>query len=114
MKRASVAIALLCSTFAFAQAPQSELPVKPSGVMGRITAVSVWQMPATFLPAAHAACDKSPNPQSFIQCFIAQMSKAGAPPAAVAFTQTLLKQSNGDFGIMSGFHRRWARLTSPS
>ena len=40
MKRVSLAIALLCSTVAVAQAPQSQLPVKPSGVMGRITAVS--------------------------------------------------------------------------
>jgi hypothetical protein len=104
MKRAFLAAALLCSTFTFAQAPQSQLPVPPNGVMGRITATSVWRMPATFLPAAHKACDKSPNPQIFIQCFIAQMSKAGAPPAAVAFTQELLKQSGGDFGIMSGFN----------
>jgi len=104
MKRLFLAAALLFATVAFAQVPTSQLPVPPAGVMGRITAGSVWQMPATFLPAAHAACDKSPNPQAFIQCFIAQMSKAGAPPPAVAFTQTLLKQSNGDFGIMSGFN----------
>ena len=76
----------------------------PAGVLGRITAASVWQMPATFLPAAHAACEKFPKPQSFTGCFIDQMSKAGAPPAAVAFTQTLLKQSGGDFGVMSGFN----------
>ena len=72
--------------------------------MGRITAASVWQMPAAFLPAAHKACDNAPNPTAFTQCFTAQMSKAGAPPAAVAFTQSLLKQSGGDFGIMNGFN----------
>ena len=104
MKRLFLAAALLFATVAFAQVPTSQLPVPPAGVMGRITAGSVWQMPATFLPAAHAACGKSPNPQAFIQCFVAQMSKAGAPPAAVAFTKTLLKQSGGDFGIMSGFN----------
>ncbi len=104
MKPILLAAILLCSSFVFAQAPQSQLPVPPAGVMGRITAASVWQMPATFLPAAHAACDKAPSPQAFIQCFVAQMSKAGAPPAAVAFTQTLLQQSGGDFGIMSGFN----------
>ena len=103
MKRIVLA-ALLCSTFTFAQAPQSQLPVPPAGILGRITAASVWQMPATYLPAAHKACDKAPNPAAFTQCFVAQMSKAGAPPAAVAFTQTLLKQSGGDFGIMTGFN----------
>ncbi len=104
MKCVLLATALLCSTFGFAQAPQSELPIPPTGITGRITATSVWQMPATFLPAAHKACDKSLNPPSFIQCFIVQMSKAGAPPSAVAFTQSLLQQSGGDFGIMSGFN----------
>ncbi len=104
MKRALLATTLLCSTLVFAQAPQSSLPVPPNGVMGRVTAASVWQIPATFLPAAHAACDKAPNPQAFIQCFVAQMSKAGASPGAVAFTQSLLQQSGGDFGILTGFH----------
>ena len=102
MKSVLLAACLLSSTLVFAGVPQSELPVQPTGITGRITATSVWQMPATFLPAAHKACDKAPNPPSFTQCFIAQMSKAGAPPAAVAFTQELLKQSGGDFGIMSG------------
>src|SRR6476660_3530237 len=55
MKRLLLAAALLCSTFAFAQAPQSQLPVPPAGVVGRITATSVWQMSATFLATAHAA-----------------------------------------------------------
>ena len=104
MKRNLLAAALLCSTLAFAQAPQSELPVPPAGVMGRITAASVWQMPATFLPAAHKACDNAPQPPSFAECFIAQMSKAGAPPAAVAFTRLLFKQGGRDIGIMSGFN----------
>ncbi|HEY4901322.1 MAG TPA: hypothetical protein VIH91_10945 [Terriglobales bacterium] len=33
------------------------------------------------------------------------MSKSGAPPAAVAFTRMLQKQSGGDVGIMSRFNK---------
>jgi hypothetical protein len=102
MKSTALAAVLLAAAFTFAQNPSATMPTGPGA--GRFTAASVWQMPATFLPAAHTACDKSPNPQGFIQCFTAQMSKAGAPPAAVAFTQALLTQSGGDFGIMSGFN----------
>jgi hypothetical protein len=73
-----------------------------AGMMPKITAASVWQIPSTFLSAAHQACDSAPAP-SFADCFIAQMSKAGAPPAAVAFTRLLQKKS-GDVGVMSGFN----------
>jgi hypothetical protein len=66
----------------------------------KIDASSVWQLPPQFLSAAHAACDSSFH---IADCMIDQMSKAGAPPAAVSFTRELYKQSKGDFGVMTGF-----------
>ena len=51
---------------------------------------------------AHAACDKSASP-GIAECFITQMTKAGAPADAVNFTRELYKQSHGDVGVMTGF-----------
>src|SRR6202044_2625247 len=66
----------------------------------KIDASSVWQIPPRFLPAAHTACDSSSH---IVDCIFDQMSKAGAPTAAVSFTRELYKQSHSDFGIMTGF-----------
>ena len=101
MRIVAFAAAILLAAFSFAQAPT--LP--PAAGAARITAASVWQMPSTFLAVAHKACDNSPQPPSYADCFINQMSKVGASPAAVAFTRELQKQSNGDVGIMSGFDK---------
>jgi len=66
----------------------------------KIDASAVWQSTPQFLTAGHAACDSSSH---VVECLIGQMSKAGAPVAAVNFTRELYKQSHGDFGIMTGF-----------
>jgi hypothetical protein len=103
MKPVFLAAALLVATFAFAQNPSATMP--PGAGAGRITAASVWQMPSTFLAAADKACASgSSGPSGFADCFISQMSRAGAPPAAVAFTRMLQRQSGGDVGIMTGFN----------
>ena len=68
---------------------------------------SVWQLPSQFMSAAHSACDPSSGSSSaFLDCLIGQMTKAGAPPDAVAFTRLLHQQSHGEFGIMTGFHEQ--------
>jgi len=108
MKRTVLlAAVLVAATLGFAQSQtsgSSELP--PQGpLMGRIGPASVWHMPSTFLVAAQKACDSAPRPPGFADCFISQMPKSGAPPAAVAFTRMLFKQSGGDVGIMSGFDK---------
>ncbi|MGD0214729.1 MAG: hypothetical protein ABSB87_15995 [Terriglobales bacterium] len=66
----------------------------------KIDASAVWQATPQFLAAGHAACDSASR---IVECLIGQMSKAGAPTAAVNFTRQLYKQSHGDFGIMTGF-----------
>jgi|ERR1035438_4574816 hypothetical protein len=105
-----LAVLLATANFSFAQNPPaaqaapSETPLQKP-VMGRIASTAVWQIPSTFLAAANKACAiASSGPSKFDECFINQMSKAGASPAAVAFTRMLQKQS-GDVGIMSGFSR---------
>lgn len=70
---------------------------------GRIGASAVWQPPQDFLTKAHTVCDKSSNPENFAECFIGQMSSAGAPADAVSFTRMLSRQKDGMVGIMTAF-----------
>src|SRR5271165_2339340 len=72
---------------------------------GAIGPSAVWQIPGSFLSAAHAACDQSGDPRKVSDCFISQMAKAGAPADAVSFSRKLYKQNHGEFGIMSGFNK---------
>lgn len=46
---------------------------------------AVWSPPPSFLAAFHAACDGRPG--AITGCFMAQMKKAGASPAALAFAR---------------------------
>jgi hypothetical protein len=85
--------ALLISRCAMAQAPASA---------AKTDASAVWQIPSQFLATAHAACDNAPTPDN-LECMTGQMAKAGASTAAVNFTRELYMQSNGNFGIMTGF-----------
>ncbi len=89
----------MANVFVFAQAagPAAET------ASAKITAAAVWQPPADFIPKAHAVCDKAAGATSFPACFINQMSAAGAPADAVAFTRMLFKQSDGEVGIMAAF-----------
>ena len=72
---------------------------------GAITAASVWQMPDAFRTQTMKVCGDATQPPGFAQCFINQMAKGGAPPAAVSFTREVYKVSGGDVGIMTGFHK---------
>ena len=69
----------------------------------KIDASAVWQIPPQFTANAHAACDQLAPSGAFVDCFFQQMTKAGAPPAAISFTRELYKESHGEFGIMTGF-----------
>jgi hypothetical protein len=66
---------------------------------------AVWQPPQSFLSAANAACRESSQARKYSDCFINQMTKAGAPADAVNFTRELSRQSHGDVGIMTGFNK---------
>jgi hypothetical protein len=69
----------------------------------KIGPLAVWQPPQDFISKAHVACDQS-NPPNYAECFIDQMSKAGAPAGAVSFARKLYQQSDGQVGIMTEFH----------
>src|SRR5271165_2301752 len=73
-------------------------------LVGAVGASAVWQPPPDFISNAHAACDKS-NPPNYAECFIDRMAKAGAPADAVSFTRMLYRQSDGQVGIMTEFHK---------
>ena len=70
---------------------------------GKVGASAVWQPPKDFVANAHTACDKSAGPASPSECFIRQMTVAGAPADAVNFTRMLYQQSDGQVGMMSMF-----------
>lgn len=101
-----VVIALVLSGVSLAQTTPSS--TSNSGVAkglqsgGQFGSSAVWHPAPDFLTAAHAACDKAPQPPVFAECFINQMAKAAAPPDAVKFTRELYK-SNAQIGIMGEF-----------
>src|SRR4051812_47494669 len=59
---------------------------------------AVWNPPADFNAKFRAACAKLEG-SGFSDCFVEQMAKAGAPPAAVAFS----KRVDG-MGFARAFH----------
>ncbi len=95
--KASLCVAL-CIVGVATAALAYDAPAHPS----RIGASAVWQIPGDFLASAHEACDKSVA-SGFAECFIDQMTKAGASSDAVSLTRELYKQSQGDVGVMTGF-----------
>ncbi len=66
---------------------------------------SVWQPPQDFITKTHTVCDKGAGPASYGECFINQMSSAGAPAEALNFTRMLYQQSDGQVGIMTAFKK---------
>lgn len=71
---------------------------------GAIGPSGVWQVPQNFAAALGAACGPASQERKYADCFMGQMSKAGAPAEAVTFTRELLKQSHDDVGIMTSFN----------
>jgi len=58
---------------------------------------AVWIPDPGFMANVHAACDRDARP--FGDCFLAEMEKAGASPAALAFARR-----TGNQGFMTAFH----------
>ena len=70
---------------------------------GAIGASSVWQPPQNFATSVGGTCGSSDQGRKYADCFVAQMTKAGAPADAVNFTRDLYKESHGDVGILTSF-----------
>ena len=71
---------------------------------GAIGPSGVWQVPQNFVTSVNAACGNPSQERKYGDCFLSQMSKAGASADAVAFTRELSRQSHGDIGIMTSFN----------
>ncbi len=105
MKLAFLATSIFC-TFALVFGTDTQPQTRSLGTQGaapKITASAVWQPPADFISKSQTLCEKGAGPRSFGQCFIDQMSGAGAPAGALSFTRELYAQSDGQVGIMSAF-----------
>lgn len=94
MKARLVSVFLFWSAALFA-APAAASPA--DSAMAPIGADAVWTPPSDFLAAFHAACDRGPG-SKFGECFLEEMRKAGAPPAALAFARRV-----DDQGYLRGF-----------
>lgn len=70
---------------------------------GTIGASGVWQPPAGLVAAANKVCGNSSEGRKYADCFMAQMSKAGASADAVSFTRVFSKDNHGDLAIQTGF-----------
>jgi len=71
---------------------------------GAIGPSGVWQPPQGFVSSANTTCGSPSQGSRYADCFMAQMSKAGAPADAVNFTRELYQESHGDVGIMTSFN----------
>lgn len=104
VRRSALLLVSLLSSWALLFAvPQSGTPGTAAGA--KIGSSAVWQPPKDFITNAHTACDKSANPAGVAECFIRQMSAAGAPADAVSFSRMLYKQTDGMVGIMTAFKK---------
>jgi hypothetical protein len=70
---------------------------------GRVESAAVWTPPADFVAAMHQACDAKGG--DFGACFVGEMEKAGAPPAAVAFARR-----TDDQGYLAAFRGTGGRV----
>jgi len=100
-----LASCMATQVFAQAAGAKETSPGAQASAAGKIGAAAVWQPAKEFLANAHAACDKTAGPASYGECFINQMSVAGASANAVSFTRMLYRQSDGQVGIMSAFKK---------
>jgi hypothetical protein len=82
---ARVPALLAAAAFAFAAPRTGAVPREDVEAPERITSAAVWAPPAGFVAAMHRACDGQRG--DFGACFVAEMRKAGAPPAAAAFAR---------------------------
>ena len=68
-----------------------------------ISSSGVWQPPANLVASANKQCGNPSDGRKYADCFMAQMSKAGASAAAVNFTREFYKESRNELAIMTNF-----------
>jgi len=70
------------------------------GQAKRVVPTDAWQPPETFGASAGKACGNPSTGMKYLDCFTAQMAKAGAPAGAVGFTREFYKDNHSEFGIL--------------
>src|SRR5208282_3782126 len=66
-----------------------------------VVPTDVWQPPETFGASANKMCGNPSDGRKYADCFMAQMSKAGASAGAVSFTREFYKANHGEFAILT-------------
>src|SRR5208337_1145896 len=94
MRKLSLFLVILVSAV-YCLAQSKPGAVGPSGVL---------QAPQNFIASVNTACGNPSQERKYADCFMSQMSKAGASADAAAFTRELSRQSHGDVGIMTSFN----------
>lgn len=106
MKQLALSAALVLVAGMLIQAvAQTGMTASQTASTGKIGESQVWPASQDFIDKAHTVCDKAMNPASFTECFINQMSAAGAPADAVSFTRMLYQENGGLVGMMSMFKK---------
>ena len=88
--------AILASATAMVSQDAHPTPTAPPAAISPVGADAVWNPPAEFVATVHKACANSGD--RFGQCFTEQMQKAGASPAAIAFSRR-----TGNQGYLQAF-----------
>jgi hypothetical protein len=66
-----------------------------------VVPADAWQPPETLAATANKACGDPSDGRKYADCFMAQMTKAGAPSGAVAFTREFYKENHGEIAILT-------------
>jgi hypothetical protein len=60
-----------------------------------------WQPPESLVASANKVCGNPSDGRQYVDCFMAQMTKAGAPSGAVGFTREFYKENHGELAILT-------------
>jgi hypothetical protein len=66
-----------------------------------VVPTDAWQPPETFAAAANKVCGSPSDGRKYADCFMAQMTKAGASTGAVGFTREFYKENHGELAVLT-------------
>jgi hypothetical protein len=66
-----------------------------------VVPTDAWQPPQDLVANANKVCGNPSDGRKYADCFMTQMTKAGAPAGAVGFTREFYKENHGEIGILT-------------
>ncbi len=75
-----------------------------------VVPAEAWRPPETLAATANKACGNPLDGRKYADCFMAQMTKAGAPSGAVAFTREFYKENHGELAILTRVSRNTGKV----